>query len=104
MSEHTPGPWKWAGNGIESDCIDGPAYGQVMDAYVTCGQYCYGGKVEIDIGEDDARLIAAAPELLEASERVVQWFKDNGQKLPFDSAPDCVRCLDEAIAKARGRG
>lgn len=50
-----------------------------------------------DSQERIAELEAELQEAREHARRVVQWFTDNGQKLPMDSAPDCVRCLDALL-------
>ena len=60
MSAHTPGPWFWADNVPDAP----PHYRMIVDA---------DGATVCDpspMGEADARLIAAAPELLAFAERV----------------------------------
>ena len=48
--------------------------------------------------EANARLIAAAPELLEAAEEAARWW---GNQESLDSAP-WIYVIREAIAKAKG--
>lgn len=64
MSEikHTPGPWEWVGRDLESNFPG--HYEAVIETSVSCGQFCYGGSVDMKIGDADKQLIAAAPELL----------------------------------------
>ena len=64
MSSHTPGPW---------DCI--PGADNEKSVWLICGPgQSYIGQVDAEDGEglneDDARLIAAAPDLLEALKTV----------------------------------
>ena len=90
MSKHTPGPWKVSssGNDIEN------AYGAGV-----CALYAD------ESSEANARLIAAAPELLEALERLVAANADlnerTGNGLPHPTHPAITISLD-AIAKAEG--
>lgn len=53
---------------------------------------------------EDAALIAAAPELLEALQSVVIWADDNGRNFKFLAASDSgvITRIHAAIAKATG--
>ena len=103
---HTPGPWK------EYDCdTDGtPDRGQLAGdiwgfgrdgkaAIVARAYYCE------DDSEANARLIAAAPELLEACEVASQFFEENDNFTDCGEFPIPGFILDMriAIAKAAGR-
>jgi hypothetical protein len=84
---HTKGPWRANGNGVHTETGQCVALGY-MDP--------------MEQRWDDARLIAAAPELLEACKGFVEQFG------PYedDSDKDTRRLLGEmkaAIAKAEGR-
>ena len=84
MSNHTPGPWTYVRDGD---------YWQIPEP-------CLGGKDNYEGNEDDYRLIAAAPELLEALIAVLNI--DFG---PFDAEeawPKEMAQANEAIAKATG--
>lgn len=77
-NKHTPGPWIE----VYNECADETS---VQDAQ--------GTKVAIPFGHN-ARLIAAAPELLEALEFASRWLKDrHGQDF---------KRIDDAIRKAKG--
>lgn len=85
MSKHTPGPWEARPdpNACASDdwCVGiGP---ENIDKVAVCSK-C------------DARLIAAAPELLEALIDLVAFY-------PPDSTDPCVTAARAAIAKAEGK-
>ena len=96
MRKHTPGPWKlepydsclagedfqWGGIWAGPVMLDGINYGQ--PAYATIKPEA------LERMEADARLIAAAPELLDALERYVHHFGDP------------LKCARTAIAKATG--
>ena len=93
---HTKGPWKWTqagggwwvllgGNG-ETVCDDGSA----------CGEY----NREIDPDGPNARLIAAAPDLLEALKALRDKVAD--YELGHMDDPEML-AADAAIAKAEGR-
>lgn len=90
MSKHTAGPWKKAYRNVNEimTTFHGVMIGNVFVDIATCND------------EADARLIAAAPELLEALEEarltleVVQG-RGSSVKLTLD-------IIDRAIAKATG--
>lgn len=112
MSKHTPGPWayrkitrkqeweidtkrcpnlgheSWTGMSVVFGCDDDPKMGKV-------------------VGEANARLIAAAPELLEALEGMLEIYGVREQHMsrePFASSTevDCCNQARAAIAKATG--
>jgi hypothetical protein len=92
MSEHTPGPWG-VGDGY------GSQWGEVLSEYhrvkvVGRQDHGTGTLTALALNDDDARLIAAAPEMLEALENLENYA---GQ-IPA-SAWELVQ---DAIAKARG--
>jgi hypothetical protein len=98
MSKHTPGPWKWNKN---YHGLDGPRGEAILDYAAYEGMWVpdYAG----DWAEANARLIAAAPELLEALQMLL---------VACDTSDDCqygtlgtsfVRNIaSAAIAKAEG--
>ncbi|WCX74845.1 hypothetical protein KK211_17905 [Pseudomonas aeruginosa] len=93
MSKHTPGPWT-------VDFIDG-----VDGVFAECDKrICQVDEVDIvgwnarfrDESEANAKLIAAAPDLLEALQQAVTSMQDSGY--PNDSV--VIRAARQAITKA----
>lgn len=88
MSNATPGPWKWVGFYLE-----GPSAEEVIS-----------GDEVIVSNPDDARLIAAAPELLEALKEIAS-YEPNG--IDSGSLSEDIREMRTiaraAIAKAEGK-
>lgn len=89
MAAHTPGPWVW-------HMPDSPAVNPARAAFV------YGPSrrcmdISVGFGLEDARLIAAAPDLLEALEGVCDMLKALGR----DSG-GAYEQARSAIAKATG--
>jgi hypothetical protein len=66
MNKHTPGPWKYAANS-ELYAVVGKT-GNVVIAFEP-DQYGYGNEEEVTA---NSRLIAAAPELLEILEALIE--------------------------------
>jgi hypothetical protein len=89
MSKHTPGPWRTE--------IDGELVGP-LGGFMPVGGGCYGSPWMTGITEEarkaDARLIAAAPELLEALRSMLE----------DDDHDEAKRKARAAIAKAEGGG
>jgi hypothetical protein len=83
-AKHTPGPW----NQAPYSPTDVVANGDTMVAMAREGL----NGIERDKAIANARLIAAAPDLLDALERIAE--------LSYDS--EATRVAREAIAKARG--
>lgn len=84
---HTPGPWIKVGNSVFKAKEDGGKYYAEMSVAVTHT-------------EEDARLIAAAPELL----AVVQELEESaGYWSEYDVPLGIVDRIRAAIAKAEGR-
>ena len=96
MSKHTPGPWVWRKN---YRGLDGPGGAVILDYASYEGMWVpdYAG----DWAEANARLIAAAPELLAAVEDALAIFEfgPDDQTVP---APKWVARARTAIAKATG--
>ena len=103
MSEHTPGPWI----AVERDAPERPvrcmpriSVGQPVESGGPSFEQCVAWIVPRRFGgsqhEADARLIAAAPDMLMALES----FTDSMDMLDLDRARADARA---AIAKARGR-
>lgn len=84
MPDHTPGPWTWQGNYL------GGSDGSRILVDTT---------YDMDGHEADARLIAAAPDLLSAAMRALAWYEP--RLAPGEEGPIC-NALRAAIAKAIG--
>ena len=84
---HTPGPWR-----VEIRRTASMPWWHINTATVH-------GEITVNTSEDDARLIAAAPELLEALQLAVNLLSDYSG----DEASD-IPSLLAVIAKAEGRG
>jgi len=89
-NKHTPGPW-YAESGHEQR--NGQLYWQVTDGNdaIMQNQFCWCQGSQ----EANARLIAAAPDLLKALEIALVWLDYEGK---YD-----VQGIRSAIAKARGQ-
>ena len=99
MAEHTPGPWR-VGDSPFCVVADVPA---PNDATGHNAVDYYGGYLiaESIRGIDDARLIAAAPDLLTAAENALDWLEND----LGPCEPDCecvIHGVRDAIARARG--
>lgn len=101
--KHTEGPWYFDGHGAiwrrtPSDLYEngGEVAGDRPIATVHIGWH-HDGAIGYPV-EANARLMAAAPELLEALERAVTSMQDSG----YPNSHVAVRAARAAIAKARG--
>jgi hypothetical protein len=90
---HTPGPWKWKTTGYRH--LMTTAGADIHDFGCGCCS-CTG-----DLSDADARLIAAAPELLEALEFALAALEDVFGKNKVDVG--AINTARAAIARARGQ-
>lgn len=101
---HTPGPWM----------VAGPSFGDPLPRYTTCvvTEEDDDGEV-VDIcefpvsdydeqNEANARLIAAAPDMLEALEAIVKSLADQDDEGMIEHAQQMIDAR-AAIAKAKGK-
>ena len=111
-TQHTPGPWKIARerNGAAYPAVRGPDGGIVA----TCGYRVCPESTEDD---DNARLIAAAPDLLAACEAAAgsldvmahhasetyPHFEDTRGQMDIAAAVNVLATLRAAIARANGK-
>lgn len=93
MSKHTPGPWK--AHFEEAYFVTGPDLGRVAMMMNLKGVHGLGGRRSGDESASNARLIAAAPDMLETLKRLSDMCADFGAKTACDMA-------DAAIFKATG--
>lgn len=94
-SKHTRGPWSWYTRNGHRVAIDGPDGTEVARAEE------YGASAWIEVSEDDARLIAAAPELLEALILLEREMVDSGNAGSVDYGwKPAIEKTRAAIAKA----
>ena len=91
MSEHTPGPWE-----IEEDDFYGSSYIRQKAGTRNVSGFVVECRICENVhNDDDARLIAAAPELLEA-------LIDCRRALELANFTGELAVVDAAIAKATG--
>ena len=91
MAKHTEGPWQWLGNAYTA------GYGRPKPYLITDG----GSTTIASVTQEnvfDAHLISAAPELLEALERL---FEDDSADICVTT--ECIEIAKAAIAKAKGK-
>lgn len=104
MSKHTPGPWvvdeKWPNTRFPSYMPISGAIGQPQEHRALANVVTAIGGERYEEGEANARLIAAAPDLLKALERLVLMVSI----LPpaMDEPGSAIAISRAAIAKARG--
>lgn len=103
-ASHTPGPWDYGTEGFYT-----PEYAKDYDLINQRNRvigvvklYC-----ENDERHANARLIAAAPELLEACKFVMKYHnmhldKADGDELPFQLADAVQAAITKALAKEGG--
>jgi hypothetical protein len=97
--KHTPGPWHWDSDPVKNDPTGRIRY-RVCATGKTVTQVYYssfeGGPTN---AEADARLIAAAPALLDALKDLIEWQDEMKNAVPRIYLDRAQR----AIAKAVGR-
>ena len=108
---YTKGPWKWWAEDNSQVILGGDDYaGEDFVLGVTICPACRGTRSRcLSPNEANARLIAAAPELLEACEMANKKIKEAIELL--SSEPDKVMCLlgrvtyknSVVLAKAKGK-
>ena len=86
MSKHTPGPWQWTQHIDPTISIYKDGFGQIARLYDSSA----------GTGKANARLIAAAPDLLEALQSIIE-------DIDSEFGTDCdYNKARAAIAKATG--
>ncbi len=98
---HTRGPWVIEEGHIQSS--GGIRYWQITDGQdaICCNALCYAGFVPMT-NSANARLISAAPDLLEALELALKYWADRQQRYR-NRAPIWVQEARAAIAKAKAK-
>src|SRR3990167_7407928 len=93
MSKHTPGPWKLVA------CERGQKWA-ILSEQECCPDH---DRLIAFVGEDDnARLIAAAPDLLAALEELDAWLSATTRSPQIDAALQERTKARAAIAQAKG--
>lgn len=91
-SKHTPGPWFVEDNPCVKPAVQVAAFDGIGNRHLQV-------IIQSHVQEEDACLIAAAPELLEALEQFVAWVDAPCESAFSDSQLASARA---AIAKAKG--
>ena len=107
MSEHTPGPWKAHGAHLINDdlLVTGPDNKTLAAISFRPGSGCGG----VATAKANARLIAAAPDLLEALGNIVSDNFENTQRgyaifrATQEVAEKARAAIDKAVTKPEGR-
>ncbi len=93
-TKHTPGPWRTKREGFSTVYVEARIDGGLIQEVAACGPTEAG----LEQQEANARLIAAAPELLEALRGIMKLDED----LCSEGAIEALDKASAAIAKATG--
>lgn len=107
---HTPGPWVatgWNNLTVNAICGDWPDANEYTIVLMTGGPSLNSGRQELEVMQANARLIAAAPDLLAALETLLEQAKatsawDDAQSGEDQPMLDAVTAAQTAIAKTKG--
>ena len=94
MSKHTPGPWI-----VDEACL---VWAEAAGEYVALTDHDDAAPIPMEQREANARLIAAAPELLEALEALSPHRTGYGQSMDWQAYNEAQKKARAAIAKAKG--
>lgn len=95
-TKHTPGPWRFHHN-------EGQTFNFITDKYNNCIAKALINEHHIpaDVAEENARLIAAAPELLEALKNILADVEYSEKEIPAGAIGQRqIRAAKAAIQKA----
>ena len=99
MSKHTPGPWSVVEHDhaicIQTESPSKTKYG--ASRYAAIGGFDRNDRAQLEEARANARLIAAAPELLEALQKIAGNTYDE-----WTNGAEAARIARAAIAKATG--
>ncbi|MGF6253817.1 hypothetical protein [Ensifer sp. LBL] len=110
MSKHTPGPWLYGPFGAiwpasDVEFLDGKWREKCAEPRIIATP-----SPEVPEAEANARLIAAAPDMLEALMMLNKWFEITGssvkqrwERIPAEDRVAIVAATKAAIAEAEGR-
>lgn len=106
MSAHTPGPWRHCRGSNPDGCICGlvwsiPEDSPVAEAFGESDEA--GVRHPPEVRAANARLMAAAPELLEACRTALALMEGMEEFHDGAEGTDARRAIEAAIAKAEGR-
>lgn len=107
MIGHTPGPWEAKGKSVRT--VQHTAEGTAPNGYAGGICNCFGRRMGPrsaidDVAEANARLIAAAPDLLDAAEALIYRY-DNPDRKPYPALRTFGSLMEDlrtAVAKAKG--
>lgn len=96
----TPGPWFEHREGFSTVYIEARIGGGIIQEVAACGPCDKGSEQQ----SANAKLIAAAPELLEALQELISGYEDREQSGMFDMlvTGDLIEKANAAINKALG--
>jgi hypothetical protein len=105
MSRHTPGPWHYIGDSLTHRQFGVYAWGQSPQEHV-----CTVNDLPVpllwqrdpDVAIANARLIAAAPDLLKALRQIVSQIDQGGSEGKVFARDNCIAAARAAIANATG--
>lgn len=106
QTKHTPGPWEWSYEDPSVLALYGPRgpldhvlWSQICPACQECDGQCTGPNTP------DARLIAAAPDLLEACKTWIAWMDSpgDGTDKTLGDEEAVLNNMRAAIAKSKGQ-
>lgn len=95
---HTPGPWFTQREGFSTIYVEARIGGGFLQEVAACGPTAEGSVQQ----EANARLIAAAPELLAAASRAEAFISGFDDDNKADDIAGMLRDLRASIAKATG--
>lgn len=96
--QFTPGPWEWWTSCSWKRLTSKDANGQWMkQGNVLCPDIALDGHPVLSVSEEDMHLIAAAPDLYEALQRLRKWMPPAGRDEQIDAD---LAFASAAIAKA----